>query len=307
MGRFGGISGFLVRWFNLPIWIAVVGGFVVVGVSSLAGQGKRSGDPRANPNELIRSVVANELRAHPADGELCRFRQLRRHDGETEEVEYVETPKGDLHRLIARNGKALAPDEARKEDERIEELVKNPHAFQRHMKSSEEDGEEERHLLEMLPYAFEYRYVSNENKLIELGFKPQPSFRPARREGTVFHDMEGTILVDPSEERIAGIKGHLVNEVKFGGGFLGHLEKGGTFTVQRKDVGNGHWAVTRLEVNMDGRMLLLKTISVHHDEQNSDFQPVRPGITLEEAYGLLKKDASPGSSSARFPVSLPNL
>jgi hypothetical protein len=41
--------------------------------------------------------------------------------------------------------------------------------------------------------------------------------------------MEGTVWVDDKENRLAEISGRLIDEVKFGSGFLGHLDKGGTF------------------------------------------------------------------------------
>jgi hypothetical protein len=83
------------------------------------------------------------------------------------------------------------------------------------------------------------------------------------------------------------IDGQLTSEVKFGGGILGHLDKGGTFIVNQKDVGGGHWELTRLFINMNGKALFFKTIDVHHDEQDVDFQPVRGDITLREAAELL--------------------
>lgn len=297
MGDLYGTAARLARRSNWAILMAV-SAFIALAVPSLAGQGNGGDHPRENADQLVRKIVANELKTHSSDQQLWRFHQVQRHDGDTEEFEYVETPQGDLHRLVARNGKPLTAEETRKEDARIEELVRNPRMFQRHMKSSREDEEEERHLVEMLPNAFEYQYLSRENQLIKLSFKPRPSFRPEHREGVVFHDMEGTIWIDPAEQRIAGLEGRLMNEVKFGGGFLGHLAKGGTFAVHLRDVGNGHWELTGLEVNMNGRMLLLKTINVRHDEQNSDFRPVRPGITLEEASNLLRQGASSSSPSA---------
>lgn len=296
MGRPDGISA--LPALELHAVVLLVAGTAVALGAARPPQSNQNGPRQVNPNELIRTVVANELSTHGSDSELWRFRQLHRHGGQTEEFEYVETPKGDLHRLVARNGQPLTADETRKEDERIEELVRNPRAFQRQMRSSEEDAQTERHLVEMLPSAFEYQYVSRENNLVKLSFKPQPSFRPEHREGVVFHNMEGTIWIDPAEKRIAGLEGRLINEVKFGGGFLGHLAKGGTFAVHRRDVGNGHWELTSLDVNMNGRMLLLKTINVHNDDQNSNFRPVRPGITLEEASDLLKRGASSGAPSA---------
>lgn len=66
------------------------------------------------------------------------------------------------------------------------------------------------------------------------------------------------MLVDPRQNRLAEIDGRLVTEVKFWGGLLGHLDKGGTFTVKQEDVGGGHWQMVELNVQMSGRALLFQ-------------------------------------------------
>lgn len=272
---------------------AIVFAALIVLAARLSGaSGNASDMPRKNPDQLIRDVVANELKTGTDSNDLWRYRETLRTGNATEEFEYVETPNGSLHRLLRRDGRPLSPEEARKEDERIRKMVAAPGMFEKHARNEEQDSNEARELLTMLPEAFQYRYLTRQNNLIELGFTPRPSFRPRRHEGAVFHDMEGVVWIDPGERRIAGMEGRLVNEVKFGGGILGHLEKGGTFVLHRRDVGNGHWETTLLDVNMDGKALFFKTISVRHHEEDSDFQPVDPGISLQEASNLLKKDAA---------------
>ena len=56
--------------------------------------------------------------------------------------------------------------------------------------------------------------------------------------------MEGTLLLDSEHKRIAGIDAKLTNEVKFDGGLLSHLDKGGTFSVRLQEVTAGYWEIT---------------------------------------------------------------
>ena len=51
---------------------------------------------------------------------------------------------------------------------------------------------------------------------------------------------QGVILIDPTECRIAKIDGTLFKEVSFGWGILGHLDKGGHFLVEQRDVGDDY-------------------------------------------------------------------
>ena len=52
--------------------------------------------------------------------------------------------------------------------------------------------------------------------------------------------MEGKMSIDSREKRLEGIEGILTSEVKFGDGLLGHLDKGGTFSVRLQNTGSGH-------------------------------------------------------------------
>jgi hypothetical protein len=78
-----------------------------------------------------------------------------------------------------------------------------------------------------------------------------------------------------------------MSEVKFGGGLLGHLEKGGRFAVKRAEISPSHWELTEITVNMQGKALLLKTISVQQKEVHADFQPVSDDLSLSGAAELL--------------------
>jgi len=97
--------------------------------------------------------------------------------------------------------------------------------------------------------------------------------------------------VDAKQKRLAEISGKLMSEVKFGGGVLGHLDKGGTFWVKQQDLGSGHWEITVLDVQMIGKALFFKTIDVAEKDSYTNFQPVTEGTTLAKAAQLLAEGA----------------
>ena len=99
--------------------------------------------------------------------------------------------------------------------------------------------------------------------------------------------MAGEVWVDAKQQRLVSINGHLINEVKFVGGLLGHLEKGGQFTVTRTEVAPAHWEVTEMTVNMQGKALLFKTISVQQKELHRNFERVPDGLTSADAVAIL--------------------
>jgi hypothetical protein len=103
--------------------------------------------------------------------------------------------------------------------------------------------------------------------------------------------MEGKLTLTRKEDRLAEMNGRLMHDVKFGGGILGHLDQGGTFVVRQDRVSADYWEITRLKVDMKGKALFFKTISVEQDESRSHFRQMPDTLTLAQAGALLLKEA----------------
>jgi hypothetical protein len=102
--------------------------------------------------------------------------------------------------------------------------------------------------------------------------------------------MEGNLVLDSRQNRLAEISGELTSEVKFFGGLLGHLDKGGTFLVRQQDMGSGHWELTSMDIEMNGKAVFFKTIAVREREVYSNFRQVPDGTTLHQALTYLQRD-----------------
>jgi hypothetical protein len=249
--------------------------------------------PGTQPNaaQLIREVVNRELDDARNDHSMWCHTQILKEDGTTKELALTDTPKGGLHRLLAVNGEPLTAQESRIEDDRIARVIRNPGELAAEARKGDEDVEKEERLIEMLPVAFDYKFESRDGGVAKFDFTPDPSFRSMHGEAIVFHHMEGSIWIDVPSKHIVRFDGRLTHEVRFAGGILGHLDAGGVFTVERMDVGAGHWETTLLNVHMHGKELFLRTISVDQDEKDFDYAPVPQGVTLQQAAALLKQRA----------------
>lgn len=243
--------------------------------------------PPTGANELAAEVVRNELNAQEQDKSLWKYREVHEENGKTELREIVETRDGEVHRVIALNGRPLDDKERQNEERRIRKILANPSEFKEKQKNAAHDADQERDLLKMLPQAFLYTEAGKQDGLIRLQFRPNPQFHAASHESEVFHHMEGDMLVDARSHRLAELSGRLMSEVKFWDGVLGHLDKGGTFHVRQRNVGGGHWEMTDLDVNMNGKALFFKTIAVHEKQTDSDFRPLPDHTTLKQAGELL--------------------
>src|SRR5262249_56076656 len=85
------------------------------------------------------------------------------------------------------------------------------------------------------------------------------------------------------------IDGHRVEDVTCGWGMRGRLEKGGTFLVEQRQIEGPRWEVVIMDINMNGKALFFKTISMHEKEVSSDFHQVPENLSLKQGVDMLAK------------------
>jgi hypothetical protein len=246
--------------------------------------------------QLVRDVVWNEVQAQIHDKRRWRFHKTQWKGAVSKLYDVIQTKYGDVHRLLAIDGKALKGRALQAENSRIRRIADNPQAIEQAQRARDADSKQERDMLEMLPNAFIFREIGRDGDVVKLAFTPNPNFHPQTHEAQVFHHMDGTMLVDGRVKRLIEIRGRLTRPVEFWGGLLGHLDAGGTFSVKQRDVADGHWDMVYLRVNMNGKALFFKTISVHQHEEYTDYHLVPDDITLTQAAKVLKQDVEPPSS-----------
>jgi hypothetical protein len=255
-------------------------------------------EAQTNPQKLVREVVENvrRLKENPT---YWTYRELVRKEGKLETHEVCQTDAGTIDRLVAINNQPLPPEQQRREDARIQMLVADPAEIRREKQKQREDTAKQYRMFATFPDAFRYQYAGTEGRLIKLRFEPNPQFAPSTRQEEVFHHLEGTMWIDHDQKQLARIDGELTSEVKFAGGFLGRLDQGGVFSVRFRQVDSGQWLMAALQVNMSGKALLFKTISVQEEREFEDYRRVPGNFTLRQAEELLQKmPTSPKQSAA---------
>jgi len=281
----------------------VLGVILFAAASFFTGEASATETAAENPDptSLVREVVQNEIDSQLHDESLWCFRKQKEEDGKAPKImEVCGTKDGDLERVVVVNGRDLTLAELEGEDQHIAKLVSHPAQLRAKQKKEREDAEQARALLRLLPDAFWFRYSGANGDLITLSFRPNPAFHPQTRAALVFHHLEGTLVVDCKQKRIAEINGHITSEVRFVGGLLGHLDKGGTFVVKAGEVAPGHWDVTLMNLDLSGRALFFKTITVHQKEAYADYTRVPESASLGQVADLLKKECSSIHTASRM-------
>jgi len=250
-------------------------------------QESRSRENSASAQSLAQKVVENEIRASENDHSLWSFQDTTQESGRKETRTVIQTKDGNLARLIAINGQPLTPEQQKKEDERIQELLKNSSEQRKQQRDQQKDAQQMTRMLKLLPQALLFSYGTRRDSSTQLLFKPNPQFRPHSHEAQVLNALAGEMWVNCKENRIEEITGHLIHEVKFWEGIAGHLDKGGQFHVKQVQPAPEHWLLSVINVQMNGKALFFKTISVRQIESRTQFHQVSNNLTLAQAAQML--------------------
>src|SRR5579859_1370524 len=227
------------------------------------------------PIELVRRTVQREISAGNSDARfMFKDRKETQHGSQTKLM--VESREGMAGMVVAFDDKPLTREQRQAEEDHLAGLVGNPEQLRRKQRSEKEDAERITRIMKALPDAFLYESDGTEvgnqtvgkvgGQLVRLKFRPNPKYSPPTHVEQVLTGMQGYILIDPHECRIAKIDGTLSKDVGFGWGFLGHLDKGGRFMVEQAEVVKEQWEITRMSLSFTGRVLLFKGLNIKSDE-----------------------------------------
>jgi hypothetical protein len=146
-------------------------------------------------------------------------------------------------------------------------------------------------LLKITPQAFLFTLDGMQDDCVRIAFRPNPAFTPSTYDERVVHGLAGILLVRMPAERLCGIQGRLVDRVNFGYGLLGHIDEGSHFGVTRIPVTATDWKSSKIAVHVDGRILLLKSISRDQDATHSGAEPLLPNLSLAQAAALTRPES----------------
>ena len=134
--------------------------------------------------------------------------------------------------------------------------------------------------------SLDFTVVGNERyegrEVVVLSFKPQAD-RDAKNVAQKFvSGLKGQIWIDPVEKVTIKIQAELTNVFSVGGlaGLFSSLRPGSALTIENMPIGDGLWAVNRLEFafveKYRAALLLSKTAHTRQLDEMSDYQPFDP-------------------------------
>src|SRR5271155_6205768 len=247
-----------------------------------------------SPIELVRRTVEGEIGT--GNGAKAMFTDHKGTPQGSQTKLVVETREGMAGMLVAIDNRPLSAAQRQQEEGRLDGLVNNPESLKKKQRAEKEDEEHITRIMKALPDAFLYEFEGTTvgsqelgkpgDQLVRLKFRPNPKYNPPSHVEQVLVGMQGYLLIDANQHRIAKIDGTLTKEVAFGWGILGHLDRGGHFLVEQAEVVPGDWEVTHMSLSLTGKELLFKSINVKSDEVFNNFQSVPSNLTFAQGVEL---------------------
>jgi len=246
--------------------------------------------PASEEHLALIARASERERAALENPKLYRYQERLDWNWGSETRSVIETSEGRADRIVLFNGEPLSPEQQAKQQHRLEKLLSDHDAVKNELKDQKSETQRRVRIVKAFPKAFFFDYAGVEKGLLRFNFRPDPDFSPKDRETQMYRGMEGSVWIEPAQERIVRIEGILVKDVSFGWGILGHLNKGGIYEIAQTQLSPGTWRITTLDVNLKGKMFLFNAFKFQRKEINSRFQPVSAELTLHEAMQELLAD-----------------
>jgi hypothetical protein len=265
-------------------WVAAANGW------SALGRGQNL--PPAQ-QALLEHALANEYNAIQDASHPMRY-ELRKTTPRLSTTKKIcETKDGDVALLVSLNDKPLSPVDATKEDARLNALLADPGKQRRRKQAENADTGRVLDVVRVLPNAFVYQYAGSgqgpAGPVEKFTFKPNPAFSPPNLETQVLTAMAGEMWIDPEHLRVVRLEGHLQQDVDFGWGILGRLNKGGWIVIEQANVGEGQWRTVHFQMAMSGRVVF-KTRVFDTIQDQMKYAPVPSGLAYQKAIAMLRAD-----------------
>jgi len=246
------------------------------------------------PREWVVQTVSHELAVLNNRNAPLRYR-MRIVNAKGDQVrDVIESRDGTVARLVLRDGKPLTEEQDKDEQQRLNDMLKNPDGFARHIKDTQSGKKIADQLIRLMPDAMIYTYTPGQPQTgkhpgqteIVIDYEPNPKFHPPSTTAEALTGLRGRAWIDSRSKQIIRMEGNIFRSVNFGWGMLAHIYPGGTLSIEQQDAGNGRWIFTHFEQRISVRALMVKTLNIKADIDAWDFRPI-PSMSYQDAIRML--------------------
>ena len=197
--------------------------------------------------------------------------------------EILEIYGEQVEKLTAKDDKPLSPEEAKKEDDKIQKIIdkrKNESEDERRKRGEkqEKQREDDRKFVLEVADAFNFRLVGSEtidnHDCWVLEGEPRPGFQPKRREAKWLTKFHGRVWIDKAETQWVKLDIAAIETISIGL-FLARIHKGAHVVVDLTEVNQEVWLPKHVQFRVDARVALLKNYREDVEQSFRDYKKFR--------------------------------
>ncbi|HZQ91640.1 MAG TPA: hypothetical protein VFA60_07615 [Terriglobales bacterium] len=271
-----------------------------------------------DPKELIRKAAENDEENDRRQRNYTYIQRVEEHklDGsgntrsvETKTYEIMVLYGEPIERLIEKNDKPLPPDEAEKEEKRVNKIAEKrknegPGDRKKRLEKEEKEREESRAFDKELAEAYIFTLVGQEvvngRPAWVIKGDPRPGYQPKLKGAKVLPKIRGQVWIDQQDSQF--VKGDLeVIDTISWGGFIARVHKGTRFHFEQTRVNDEVWLPQLANVHVDARLLLFKGFNLNLNIAYRDYRKFR---TESRVLGVVGEASDPPPPAPAAPPQL---
>ncbi len=205
-----------------------------------------------------------------------------------------------VDRVVARDGKPLTPEEAKKESDKIDkEVAKEKERRAKALASgvsTDAEGHEEltvSRILQLGTFSNPRRVMLNGRPTIVADYAGDTHAKTKNRFETMFRDLVGTVWIDEQDRALVQVQGHFLNDFKIGGGLIADVKKDSSFSAKMTKVNGEVWLPEELAGQGKVRVLLFAGFSGRVKVVTSDYRKFRASATIVGGGQVVGDDGKP--------------
>jgi hypothetical protein len=205
-----------------------------------------------------------------------------------------------VNRLVSRDGKPLTPDEAKKENDRIDKEVAkakerraNAEAKKRATDSRGNDLITASRFLELGKFINERWVELNGRPTIVVDYAGDPNAKTHNPAENAVRDLVGTVWIDEADRTLVRAEGHFLNDFKVYGGLALDIRKGTSFSFRTKKINGEAWLPEQIDADGHVRALLLVGFTGRFHMTASDYRKFHTETKIVGTNGVIGADGQP--------------
>ena len=216
----------------------------------------------------------------------------------TDQYEVFYVGNTEVLQHISHDGKPLSPDDAKKEQERVDKQVAK-------LKSRENRPDKnDFHLTglwKVASFSNPRREIISGRPTLVFDYKGNPDAKTSNLGEEIMRQLTGTLWIDERDDAILRLHGTLQQNFHVGGGLLVNIKKGSWFDFTQSLVNSEIWFPSEVTAHVDGRFLLVKGFNGNGRQIFSDYRKFKTSVTILPGTQVLEDNGSPAPEPSPQP------